>query len=218
MLGAIVNAAVAWGCLLLPLRSEATSMGLPEVDWQAIEPLGYSRKPPASRDAWNYDWRGFGVRGHEAWYKVSLTRSPPQNPGVAVSPVTTATCGWPFACAQGTRWMRREVAEAWTNGLPLMYAYDGARAQALTLDRRPHDGILPHQPIWLGVILNTIFYAAILWLLFAAPGTARRWWRTKHGLCARCGYDLHGSNAFACPECGTNVARALEAAPSRLRC
>jgi hypothetical protein len=64
---------------------------------------------------------------------------------------------------------------------------------------------LPYRPIWPGFAINTLFYAGILWLLFAAPFALRRRRRIKHGLCSKCGYDLRGSNASACPECGTLV-------------
>ena len=57
--------------------------------------------------------------------------------------------------------------------------------------------------IWPGLAINTIFYAAILWMIFAAPGAVRRWRRIKRGQCASCGYSLRGtSHVEKCPECG----------------
>jgi len=52
-----------------------------------------------------------------------------------------------------------------------------------------------------------IFYAAILWLLFAAPFAWRRRRRIKRGLCPACAYDLRGrgSDSKTCPECGKAV-------------
>ncbi len=63
--------------------------------------------------------------------------------------------------------------------------------------------MLPLRPIWPGFAINTVFYAAILWLLFAAFGRIRRWRRIKRGLCAGCGYPV-GSNE-RCTECGKPV-------------
>ena len=63
---------------------------------------------------------------------------------------------------------------------------------------------LPTRPIWLGFILNTIFYAAILWLPFV-PFKLRRTIRCKRGLCIQCGYDLRGTDHNVCPECGTKL-------------
>ncbi|MEE9129392.1 MAG: hypothetical protein V3T84_05190 [Phycisphaerales bacterium] len=62
--------------------------------------------------------------------------------------------------------------------------------------------VLPLRPIWLGFAINTVFYAAILWLLTLGPFTARRHIRRKRGLCLKCGYDLRGAEHEACPECG----------------
>jgi hypothetical protein len=54
--------------------------------------------------------------------------------------------------------------------------------------------------IWPGFAINTVFYAAILWLLFAAPGFVRRRIRIKRGRCPACGYPIGSSDV--CTECG----------------
>ena len=51
-----------------------------------------------------------------------------------------------------------------------------------------------------GFAFNTLFYAAILWLLFAGPFALRRWRRIKRGLCLACAYPV-GTSAV-CTECG----------------
>ena len=61
---------------------------------------------------------------------------------------------------------------------------------------------LPLHPIWPGFLINTIFYAAILWLLALVPFTACRLVRRKRGLCIKCAYDLRGDFSAGCPECG----------------
>ena len=61
---------------------------------------------------------------------------------------------------------------------------------------------LPLAPIWPGFAINTVFYAAILWLLTLSPFTARRMIRRKRGHCLKCGYDLRGDYSAGCPECG----------------
>ncbi len=53
-----------------------------------------------------------------------------------------------------------------------------------------------------GFAINTVFYAAILWLLTLGPFTARRMIRRKRGRCIKCGYDLRGAEHAVCPECG----------------
>jgi hypothetical protein len=64
---------------------------------------------------------------------------------------------------------------------------------------------LPLRPIWPGFAINTVFYAFVLWLLFAAPFALRRWRRIRRGLCPKCAYDLRGSvgGSQQCPECGS---------------
>jgi len=58
------------------------------------------------------------------------------------------------------------------------------------------------RPIWPGFAINTVFYAAILWLFALGPFAARRVIRRKRGHCIKCGYDLRGAEHEVCPECG----------------
>ena len=63
---------------------------------------------------------------------------------------------------------------------------------------------LPYRPIWPGFLINTVLYAFVLCLLFAAPFALRRHRRIKRGLCLKCGYNLRNrpSDSSVCPECG----------------
>ena len=58
------------------------------------------------------------------------------------------------------------------------------------------------RPIWPGFAINTLFYAAILGIMFAAVGVLRRKRRARRGLCVKCAYDLRGIDSSQCPECG----------------
>ena len=62
--------------------------------------------------------------------------------------------------------------------------------------------VLPFRPIPWGFLINTIFYALLLWLLTLGPFTARRMIRRKRGRCIKCGYDMRGDFSSGCPECG----------------
>ena len=64
---------------------------------------------------------------------------------------------------------------------------------------------LPLRPVWPGFVLNSLLYAASLWLLISGPFTLRRMIRRKRGLCPKCAYDLRGTDHAACPECGTAI-------------
>ncbi len=68
---------------------------------------------------------------------------------------------------------------------------------------------LPLIPIWSGFFSNTLFYAAILSLLWSSPFVVRRLIRRKRGLCIKCGYDLRGAEHEVCPECGRRVLSAI---------
>ncbi len=62
--------------------------------------------------------------------------------------------------------------------------------------------VLPLNPIWIGFIVNMLFYALFMWLLFPGPFVLRRIIRHRRGLCVKCAYDLRGAEHEACPECG----------------
>jgi hypothetical protein len=62
---------------------------------------------------------------------------------------------------------------------------------------------LPLRPLWPGFAINTMFYAAILWLAFAFSLTLRRFIRARRGLCPACAYPVGASEV--CTECGNAV-------------
>lgn len=72
---------------------------------------------------------------------------------------------------------------------------------------------VPCIPVLPGFIINTLGYAAVLWLLFVVPFTARRMIRRKRGQCQQCG-SPSGTSAV-CTECGAAVARECEPANAR---
>ncbi len=59
---------------------------------------------------------------------------------------------------------------------------------------------IPYGPIWPGFAINTLFYAAVLWLLIPGPFVLRRFVRVRRGLCPKCAYPM-GESAV-CTECG----------------
>jgi hypothetical protein len=54
-----------------------------------------------------------------------------------------------------------------------------------------------------GFAINTLFYAAILWAIFAVLRAIRRTRRASRGLCPACAYPV-GESAV-CTECGAAV-------------
>jgi hypothetical protein len=105
------------------------------------------------------------------------------------------------------------IAE-WRQGWPLEALSTQVLVQAPSADSNPDVQIVHHQanifgwriptgPIWSGLIVNTLFYAAIVWLMIRGPWETRRRWREWHGRCGACGYPF-GASAV-CTECGRPV-------------
>jgi hypothetical protein len=62
--------------------------------------------------------------------------------------------------------------------------------------------MIPASPLWPGFAINTIFYAAMLWLLWIAPGRIKRFIRVHRGRCPACGYIIAPGVGNKCSECG----------------
>jgi hypothetical protein len=62
---------------------------------------------------------------------------------------------------------------------------------------------VPLRPLWPGFAINTIFYAAMLWLLWIAPGRIKRFVRIRGHRCPACGYIIAPGVGNKCSECGT---------------
>lgn len=63
--------------------------------------------------------------------------------------------------------------------------------------------LLPLRPLWPGFAINTMLYAATLWLFWTAPFALRRRRRIKRHLCPACAYPVGDSPI--CTECGAAV-------------
>jgi hypothetical protein len=198
LLGAVVNVAVVWGCVA------GSSLTLRDFG-----------SPQSEYGLWCFWWyQGFGedivvLRG---MCHISAKRNVPEH--VQITPWKQREVvdqhfirsGWPMYAAStvGTlqhRWgtePRPELGEQrykpkWRLGIDLPQRWDGEL----------YYRALPIEPIWPGFAINTLFYAAIPWLLFAAPGSMRRWRRIRRGLCAKCAYPVGTSDV--CTECGAAV-------------
>ena len=130
--------------------------------------------------------------------------------------------GWPMRSLLGGHLPERlfwRLNEAWHDPPADSRPSGGFRKRLATVDAidigmrkarlGEHTGRdLPLVVIWPGFIINTLFYALILWLLVCGPFALRRLIRLKRGRCPKCGYDLRGQppevGATGCPECGWN--------------
>jgi hypothetical protein len=77
----------------------------------------------------------------------------------------------------------------------------GNWSYALVVRGGPLTGsVLPYHPMLIPFSINTLFYAAVLWLLIPGPFVLRRFVRVRRGLCPKCAYPM--GPADVCSECG----------------
>ncbi len=112
----------------------------------------------------------------------------------------TTRAGLPLRCLVGRfngastgAWPSRRTSEEYVGAWPVPLRQVGPPG----LKGR---SFLPLRPIWPGFALNTLFYAAIPWLLIPGPFALRRFLRVRRGLCPKCAYPMGGS--AVCSECG----------------
>jgi hypothetical protein len=218
LLGAVVNVAVAWGCGIFAVRVPGGAGRFVIWDvWELVHPTrqdlqwlnrsGWQPRPEDEDFTWKAASReiiGFGLT-RKGFFDYP-TNKPGLNNPMPVDPlfVIRDRTGWPFRCLQAEKWLVNDspVKQYQTRfavaSVPVSYMYS---VWPIT-DTRP----LAVLPIWPGFAINTIFYAALLWIVTLGPGTARRTIRRKRGHCINCGYDLRGTSGGGggvCPECGS---------------
>jgi hypothetical protein len=191
LLGAAVNVAVAWGCLIhfadhYSIES-ATEL---ETDTLSHSSRWFDEEVWLDRYPWWED-RTYGLGVIESEFRVPYGDT--QDNAETISQGLANRCGWPLLALWGGVRFEPHGEEP-----RLTWAFLYWRA-----DRGPGAGVMPLRPLWPGFAINTIFYAAILWLLFAAPFAVRRRRRIKRGLCPACAYPV--GNSEICTECGKPV-------------
>ena len=196
LLGAIINVAVGWGCLLeFPPRWGPMASVDNERDLTPEEVLELLRSCNAdvagSQDEYGKSHSRFGWK----------TESAAWLPGGAFTwsmLVHKTSAGWPFFATTG--------CFVWDN--PKSGGFAGHLVTGLPMPdwlARGFNIYFPIGVIWPGFAINTIFYAAMLWFPFAAFGRIRRRRRIKRGLCPACAYPVGTSDV--CTECGKVVTR-----------
>jgi hypothetical protein len=203
LLGAIINVAVAWGSALLVDANRLS--GQPGVDC-------WGNQRGWSFESWSSKTTTLVISMDALWSDGPC--DPPPYWSIANSPVPDRgengrffpafgeiARGWPLRTLMSVDaiWSdegeTQEFEELWY-GIRLQ-AHDATQAEIT----------VPLRPIWPGFAINTIFYATVLWVIFAIPGIVKRLRRRRTGKCIHCGYDLRGQpvESTKCPECGKSA-------------
>jgi hypothetical protein len=209
LLGAIVNVAVAWGLA-------ACSPLLIKTVWKAE----FRKLQTQQRDgSWRLEKDGWeavasGIWPYEFPTPTLVVRS--IGPGVRVIDVaalvegnslpwelTEWRSGWPMHALSGHAAGHPRLSYAWQPNRYVKYDEHLWEVPLPSQSKMNQDCKLPLRPLWPGFALNTLLYAVILWLLFAAPFALRRWRRVRRGECPACAYPV-GTSAV-CTECGGPV-------------
>ena len=194
LLGAIVNVAVAW--LFMKEYSSrqrgATSATLSQAEWSVLDNMGYVAQK--RRDGWKFNW---SHRASNARLLVCRIYLQDGRSMLAVDAYLYVEAGWPLRSLSGERIVPFESARGWKSGQVFTREFRSAAVIPTTpLTVRP----LRPQPF--GFLVNSLLYAAALWLLVCGPREVRRWLRKRRGHCIKCGYDLRGDFSAGCSECG----------------
>lgn len=108
--------------------------------------------------------------------------------------------GWPLRSFEGVSWRRVEkkvlVVQSRTGIISVASLRNPSREIALPVHVMP-----------VGFALNSLVFAAVLWILLVAPLKLRQRSRLQRGLCPACAYPI-GESAV-CTECGKQVAASV---------
>lgn len=216
--GAILNVAVAWGCTRwsIPIKSASSESAEFQRIWLNRRPAKF---PDEFQEIASPMEAGFGITDSQLsnssekdydsprhwngdeWVSGRL----PAGAALIVYQARWIRAGWPVRSVEGGFF--RTVTDGpdqgwWVGSIPLQSQMPSSFAH-VTLDRF-NCQFLPRQFIWPGFAINTLFYAAVLWGLFAFPFAMRRRLvirgRIKRGKCPACAYPVGSS--LVCTECG----------------
>jgi hypothetical protein len=221
LLGAIVNVAVAWMAVSIarPMPLGGMFVGLPlensdEFDDRAaiLISLGWKPTPSDEHTVYTLNWTNLSVFGFDRglWIEDAQRRPTSHASGKIFVQRRMAAIlfvsGWPSRSMCGAIWNSALFDE-----IPVTCpSWVSSNCIVLDDQRGWSDRALPLGPLWPGFAINTIFYAAVLWIIFTIPGSVKRLRRRAKGWCIHCGYDLRGQTTSVneerrCPECGRAI-------------
>ena len=183
LLGAVVNVAVAWGSAL---RADF-QLSKRVMSWPVLIPARWTDGDllMASSDLGVTEVHALRIRPDCLPHQYVFAAGFPTRCLYLEAHRVTTGCGsllpWDWE------------PDSWRDGLKVPAAWSW-------LSRRGRMCILPTEPIWSSFAINTLFYAALLWLLIPGRSALRRLLRLRRGLCPKCAYPMGESGV--CTECG----------------
>lgn len=195
ILGAIINVAVAWLFVkeYYTTQSGATNEKLSQADLSVLDNIGYV----ASKrfDGREQSWNNLSSEARLIQCTIYLKGGKAK---LGVDAYMHVESGWPMRSLSGERISLIDSARQWKSGQVWKREFISAFAFPSTpLTARPMR-LMPF-----GFLVNTLFYAAVLWFLLTGPRDIRLWLRKRRGFCLDCGYDLKQDYITGCPECGS---------------
>jgi len=194
--GAALNVAVAWGCVFAwPLSRqrfmEPRNPTIEEFQW--IQRQG--EHPSAIFGGMGGGSTGIGIEERRWVLRDPNYEAAAQQRYSYSAPPYSADrihAGWPKLAMEG-----HEVRH--TNAFSTVHPNRPAVESTIRFGKQ----FMPSIPLWPGFAINTLFYAGVLWVLFAGPFALRRMIRRRRGQCAHCAYPIGQSPV--CTECGAAV-------------
>lgn len=133
--------------------------------------------------------------------EANLTFGPGYSPGVSAIPEMSGMAVLP----DGHMWVARA---GWPWHAATSFKIEGPPQAAtgvvggLEMTVRGDYIVVPYVPVARGAIANTVFYAALTFVVIAGLGLVRTRRRRARGQCLACGYKIDDGMS-ECPECGT---------------
>jgi len=192
LLGAIVNVLVAWAAVVFNdgRMEERSTVEVGDESlrlWSAIVPADWTRRP-------DVEFVNTATFGMETLSLVDMDHG--STPNAWFRALSRLKAGWPLRSFASMSLVDPNEDES--------QIISATKAIEFPFNLGAHR--LPYGPMWQGLIANTIFFAAIVWLMIRGPWETRRRWRELRGKCGACGYPAGDSSV--CTECGYNLSTA----------
>lgn len=202
--GCLLNIAVAIGATIVMQSTSGQVTDLRQNDHEQLVELSRRYHHPTAPAA--RTWRHWGARMESIAYdelyflsqaRIDVDKSTPYE----WIKVIHIKAGWPW-----TSFQTHERHDLSFGQWQAEHMLNLARTRQPQVASADVDGfVIPMSPVWRGLVINSLFYAVLLWMVFLLPYLARRSMRLRRGLCPACAYPIGISER--CTECGQMIPR-----------